>query len=150
MQANYGLFIGLIVGFGLAAQGPINARLADHLNGTAPAAVISFTVGLLSLLAVSLIARQPLPTVSGLQTAPLWALIGGLFGAAVVTGAAFFVPKIGAATWVTVIIVGQLVAAMAIDHFGWLGVQPRSIDWSRVAGALVLVLGVYLIQRTPQ
>lgn len=145
-----GLAIGLIVRGALAAQGAMNARLADSLNGAVPAAVWSFSVGLSVLLLFTLVARQPFPSVSGLQSAPWWALLGGIAGASVVTGAAFFVPKIGVTSWLAAIITGQLLAGIAIDHFGALGTEVRQINLTRLAGALFLGLGVYLVQKGGQ
>ncbi|MEM9838303.1 MAG: DMT family transporter [Pseudomonadota bacterium] len=147
MQAQYGLFVGLAIGIALSSQGAINGRLASHVSGALPAAVVSFSVGLLALLAVTVLLRQPLPTASGLQAAPWWALIGGMLGAMAVTGAAFFVPQIGVATWVAAIIAGQLIGALVLDHFGWLGVQVRPVNLVRAAGVVCLAAGVILIQR---
>ncbi|MEM1379687.1 MAG: DMT family transporter [Pseudomonadota bacterium] len=147
MQAQWGLLFGLVVGAALSSQGAINGKLAGHLGGALPAAVVSFSVGLLALVTVSLVFRQPLPSAGGVTSAPWWTLIGGMLGATVVAGAAFFVPQIGVATWVAAIIAGQLVGAMVVDHYGWLGVQARGFDVTRLAGVAFLAAGVFLIQR---
>lgn len=147
MWAQLGLVIGLIVGVGLAAQGAMNARLAANLGGAVPAAVISFVVGLTTLMILTLATRQPIPSGEGIQNAPWWALLGGIAGASVVTGAAFFVPKIGVTTWIAVIIAGQLLGAVIIDHQGWLGTEVREANLPRILGIALLAMGVFLIQR---
>lgn len=151
MMGSYaGIVFGLIVGMALAVQGAMNARLGDSLGGAVPAAVISFLVGLTALMAVTLLTRQPPPTAAGLQAAPWWSLLGGFAGAAVVAGAAFFIPKIGVSTWLAVIIAGQLLAAIAIDHFGALDTEVRQINLTRIGGVALLGLGVWLVQKGGQ
>ena len=147
MQAQWGLLAGAALGMALSSQGAINGRLAGHLGGAVPAAVVSFLVGLSTLILITVLFRQPVPSVGGIQAAPWWALIGGIFGAGVVTGAALFVPQIGVANWVAAIIAGQLVGAMVVDHYGWLGVQVRPVDVQRLAATLCLAAGVYLMQK---
>ncbi|NRA30861.1 MAG: DMT family transporter [Parvularculaceae bacterium] len=147
MNAQIGLFIGLMVGLALSSQGAINGRLAGHLGGALPAAVVSFSVGLSALILVTVLLRQPWPGPTGVAAAPWWTFLGGFLGATVVACAAYFVPQIGVATWAAAIIAGQLIGAMVIDHNGWLSVPVRSMDVTRIAGALCLALGVYLVQR---
>ncbi|NNU17128.1 DMT family transporter [Parvularcula sp. ZS-1/3] len=150
LGASAGLIIGLIVGCALAAQGAMNAKLADQIGGALPAATWSFSVGLLTLLLIYGVLNKPIPSISDFQSAPWWALLGGLAGASVVTGAAFFVPKIGVTTWLGAIIAGQLVAAILIDHFGALGTEVRQINLTRIGGAVLLGLGVWLVQKGGQ
>lgn len=141
------LFLGVLIGALLSSQGAINGRLAFHLGGPMPAAVVSFSVGLTALLLVSLAARQPLPTLHGLKAAPWWALTGGLLGAMAVASAAAFIPKVGVATWIAAAIAGQLTGALILDHVGAFGLAVRTATPSRVLGVLFLAFGVWLIQR---
>jgi transporter family-2 protein len=56
-------------------------------------------------------------------------------------------PRIGAANALGFIVAGQFVAAVIIDHFGLLGMPVHSISWWRIAGIVILICGVYLIQK---
>jgi transporter family-2 protein len=56
-------------------------------------------------------------------------------------------PRMGATTAVTLIIIGQLVMGMLIDQFGWFGVAVRPIDGWRVAAVVLLLAGGYLMVR---
>jgi transporter family-2 protein len=40
---------------------------------------------------------------------------------------------------------GQMVAALLIDRYGWLGISPKPIELTRVAGVGLLVVSVALI-----
>jgi transporter family-2 protein len=57
------------------------------------------------------------------------------------------VPRTGAATFSVVLITGQLIGALIMDHFGWLGLSERPISLSRIAGIIFLLLGIWLVQR---
>jgi transporter family-2 protein len=57
------------------------------------------------------------------------------------------VPKLGAATFIALLVAGQMLASVTLDHFGWLGLAQREIDLPRVIGVLLLIGGVVLIRR---
>ena len=56
-------------------------------------------------------------------------------------------PRLGAATTVGVFLTGQIVASIAIDHFGLLGVPVQSAGPARIGGALLIVVGVLIVKR---
>lgn len=141
------IVFGLITGAIFASQGAINGRLAQHIGGPLPAALISFSVGWSALFILNLAARTPVPQSAAIGAVPWWGWFGGLIGAAGVTMAALSVPKIGVAPWVAAIIAGQLLAALFLDHIGAFGQAVREVSFGRVAGALCLAAGVYLIRR---
>lgn len=71
----------------------------------------------------------------------------GLFGLILYQTIAITLPRLGSTTMITLIIIGQLLVGMLIDHFGWLGVAVHPISFSRVLGVVVLMVGGYLIAR---
>lgn len=71
---------------------------------------------------------------------------GGVFGAVFIGIAILMVPRLGAATALALIVVGQMVGSLVFDHFGLLGIQQQSISLMRVAGVACLVLGVVLVR----
>jgi transporter family-2 protein len=75
----------------------------------------------------------------------VWA--GGLLGAVFVTAAAAFAPRLGAATFISVTIAGQVIVSIMLDHFGALGFAARPVTLPRLLGALLLVAGVLLVRK---
>lgn len=73
--------------------------------------------------------------------------MGGLFGAIFIGLAIFLVPQFGAATFIALLITGQMLASVTFDHFGWLSLAQRPIDVPRLVGVALLIGGVVLIQR---
>jgi len=141
------VIMAVLAGTMIAAQGVVNGRMAAAMGGPMQAAFISFSVGWLALVAMNLAFGNSLNVVQAAQAAPWWAWLGGLMGAVVVTLAAFAVPKIGVATYVSASIAGQLTAALFYDHFGLLGQTVREITPLRLLGVVFMGAGVYLIRR---
>jgi transporter family-2 protein len=72
-----------------------------------------------------------------------WTLyLGGLFGFAIIASLAFVFPKIGAAYAVSLMVGGQCVAALVIDHFGLMGMQRDPVTIQRVIGLILVAAGV--------
>ena len=77
--------------------------------------------------------------------APYYA-VTGLFGLAYIVGAAVLAPRLGVALFVSAIIAGQLIGAVALDQVGAFGIEARRIDAVRVLGIGALLLGVVLVR----
>ncbi len=139
------LFLALLAGTLLPVQAAINATLRPPLGGAVWAAFASFFVGTVSLAIYGLSARVPPPQSLGGIAA--WQWIGGLLGAVFVSLTIFLTPRIGTATLFGLIICGQLLASLMLDHGGWIGVPHHALNAPRVLGALFLLVGVFLIRK---
>jgi transporter family-2 protein len=128
----------------VALQAPINSRLGRAV-GTFPAAVISFGVGLLVLLAIMVVAGTG--GASGSRHIAWWYLLGGVLGAFYVTTVLVTVRTLGAGGLTAATIAGQLTMAVLIDRFGWFGVERHPITATRLGGIALLGVGVFLIVR---
>jgi transporter family-2 protein len=126
------LVFALLAGAMLPIQFGINAQLAEWLGGSVRAAFISFVVGAMALLVAVLVAAR------------VWT--GGLLGAFYVLGSIVTAPKLGAATLVALILAGQALASLAVDHFGWVGFDEQPVTLLRVLGMLLLAGGVALVR----
>ena len=138
------LLFALAAGAMLPIQFGINAQLATWVGGSVRAALVSFVVGALGLLVAVLIAARGWPERAG--DAPWWVWIGGLLVAFYVLGSIVTAPKLGAATLVALILAGQAIASLLVDHFGWVGFEEHPITPLRVMGVLLLAGGVALVR----
>jgi transporter family-2 protein len=126
----------------VAVQAPINAQLADRI-GDVNSSLASFAIGALVLsLAVLLSGRAG--GLRGVRQARWWQLTGGLMGAVNTTAALLLVQTVGAGVITAATVSGQLVASVAIDRFGLLGMRRTPLSASRISGVLLLVAGVVL------
>ena len=149
MQSRFLLLILLTVVTGgiLPVQAGINSKLLKVAGSPVIAALISFLVGTVALILYLLITRRDEVSWSGLKSAPAWFFAGGLIGAFYVAVITLIVPGLGAALTFSLVVTGQLIAAMIIDHNGWLGMATREISAGRLVGVALLVVGVIFIRR---
>ncbi len=143
------LLLALLMGMLIPTQALMNAKMRTFVVNPMYSSLINFAVGgVLVLVATSIaLTLGQQGHWRGVQQAPWWAWCGGLIGASVVVISILAVPKMGAAKFSVAIIAGQLFGALVLDHFGWLGVQQHLLSLPRLAGAALLMAGVWLIQR---
>ena len=146
MQSLY-YILGLGVGAGLVVQVGMNSTLRALLGSPIVAALISFLVGSLALAVYAGLARTPLPVRAQLAAVPAWAWLGGVLGAFYVASSVIVGPRLGAATLLALVVLGQLGTSLLVDHFGWLGFPHHPLTVMRVLGAALLFGGVLLITR---
>jgi transporter family-2 protein len=146
MSNSFFYFLALVAGMALAAQGGINAQLREAIGSPVMATFISFVIGALIILGYLLIFEQSaFSSLSGLTSVNLYKLSGGLIGALFVCSMIVLAPKIGAANMLGLVVAGQMILAIILDHFGLLGFEQHSINIYRLAGAVLLIGGVILI-----
>lgn len=146
---NPSLFAMLAVVFGGAAtalQAPTNAKMMTAVGSPVNAAFVSFAVGTaaLGILAVVL---QTRPDMAASRALPWYAWVGGLYGSMFVVAAAWGVPRLGVATTIILMVAGQLLLSVVLDHFGAMGMPKQPISPGRVAGVGLVVVGVLLVRR---
>ena len=137
------LALALAAGLMVTIQAPLNAEVARH-TGPVTAAVVSFATGLVLLIVIAAVLGQ-LSGVSRAATVPWPYLLGGTIGAFFVTVALIAVPKIGAGAFTAAIVSAQLVMAVIVDRFGWLGIPQQDLSLGRVIGVVLLLAGVWLV-----
>ena len=127
-----------------ALQSPINARLGNAMGGPLVGAFLSFLTGTIVLSVILLMQRKPI-LLSHITQTPWWMWIGGTLGAFMVFAAAYSVERLGSAAMLALIIAGQIITSLVIDHYGILVHNPVPVSPIRIAGAAMLLGGVILI-----
>ena len=126
-----------------AVQTAVNGRLGEVMGSALAAALVSFLVGTVGLVLVNLVSRQRVQRPGRM---PAWLLSGGLLGAGFVLVNAFNAPILGTSLAVSVVLLGQVAAGLVLDHTGWLGIARRPATPARIAGALLVLIGVALVR----
>jgi transporter family-2 protein len=134
-------------GLVLVLQVGMNSTLRAVLDNPLAAALISFLVGTLALALYMLVTRTPWPARTQLAAVPAWCWYGGVFGAFYVVTSVIVGPRLGAATLLSLIVLGQLLTSLLVDHFGWVGFPQHPVTLLRLTGAVLLFAGVLLITR---
>lgn len=139
------ILMALAAGAASAIQAPINSQLARGLNSEPLlAALISFGSGTVLLLLLCLWRVNWQGTAPLLSQQPWWRFLGGTLGAGFVFTTVILAPRLGVTNMLFFIIVGQLLTAMLIDHYGLLGMVARPVQIWQVLGVLVVALGLGL------
>jgi len=139
----------VVAGFFISIQGPINARLRASVDSPVLSAAISFLSG--GLVLVCIMATGAFggtgTGLQGMQSAPLWAYFGGALGVTFVLGSIVAIPQVGVVVVICAAILGQMVGSYLADSLGWFGVERVPFNPVRLAGIMLLVSGVLLVQR---
>jgi transporter family-2 protein len=129
----------------LPVQASLNAAVA-HVAGSSPfAAAISFGIGFLALVTITALGPIGRPQLGTLREAPFWAYLGGLTGAWFIFLGALLLPTLGATRMMGMVVGGQLLMGLVIDHFGWLGIPARPLTPRRRTAAVLVVVAVALL-----
>ena len=144
MSKGIALVLSALAGALVAMQPPINSKLGQAVGNFA-AATISFSVGTLALLAVTVAVGGH--HVSDIRHVPWWYFAGGFIGAVFVASSLITVRTLGAGGVVAATIAGQLTFSVVIDRFGLLGLPEKPLAATRLLGVALLALGVFLVVR---
>jgi transporter family-2 protein len=138
------VLLALLVGVAIALQGTVNGALSQRIG--LPAAILANAVVTLAGALVWWLAAGRPATLARRADAPAWLWLGGVFGLAIIGGAAYAFPRLGAGATLALIVLAQLVAALAIDRAGWTG-RELPLTPARLAGVAMLVVGAWLVMR---
>lgn len=137
------LIIALAAGVALATQSAINTQLAKAMSGeTVIATFISFAVGTIVLFFIAWVKTDLWGNLLTVPSQPWWKLIGGILGAVVVFTTVLLAPKLGITAMLFFIIVGQLITAATIDHFGLIGMPIREVNITKFIGLIIVAFGL--------
>lgn len=146
MEIFYILIV-LAAGIGVPIQTASNAALGKSLGGPMHSTLAVFLIGLLLLVLIFTLQKNNLPGEAAIAQAPWWSWLGGPLGVAYIFVLILVAPKIGMASAVGFVILGQILGAVLLDHFGWLNFPIHKINWQRALGAILMIIGVFLIRK---
>jgi bacterial/archaeal transporter family-2 protein len=142
----FAVALSLVAGLAGAAQVAINGAFGERI-GTLEATTFNLFVSALILAGIVLAVRAGFGGVVEGVRQPSWLWLGGVAGALIVGTITFAGPRIGALATIALLIAGQLLMGIVIDHFGLLGVERLEVTATRIAGVVLLSLGALLVLR---
>ncbi len=146
MQSFVFLVVALALGALVPLQAGANAALGRAMGHPLWATLVSLAVSAACVVPILIALRVSAPTVANLLALPKWIWLGGIAGAIYITTALLLAPRLGAASFMTAVIAGQILASIAIDYFGLVGFVPRSLSGPRLLGVTLVVAGVLVMQ----
>jgi len=140
------IIMAFLAGTFLPVQAGLNSRLGKSIESPVYASMISFITGAFAVLIYILITKQHVSW-AGLKTAPAYTWIAGALGAFYVTTVILAFPRIGPALTFGLVVLGQMVIAVLLDHFNILVAQQHNINIWRILGVILIVGGVIIIRK---
>jgi transporter family-2 protein len=134
-----------VVGMGIPVTAALNAGLGTHIASPVAASVILFAVGL--VMTALVLAFTGLPSRGVFTGLAPWYYFAALGVVAYVLSVTWSAPRIGVGNAIFFVLLGQLVAAAIIDHFGLFGAVKSALTTQRAIGLVVMAIGVYLAKK---
>jgi transporter family-2 protein len=136
------MFLGVVLTVHLAMNGKVGALIGNPRVGNA----LFWCIGAITALAIGLSGWHA-GGLSGLRQVNPALLTAGAMGATLVFGIAWIIPQIGAQQMTVMLLTGQILSAMLLSHFGWLGSPVQPVTLMNIMGALLMIGGVFLATR---
>jgi transporter family-2 protein len=136
-----------VAGTLITCQVGSNSQLKKSLGQPLPALLVNYVVGIAAVFLYTFINQVPFPPGAKAFQTPWWGWLGGLFGAVYGLAAIVLASQLGAATLTALVITGQLICSVILDHFGWLSFDVHPASWARIAGCALMVIGLILIAK---
>ena len=124
----------------MAVQGSFNSVLSKS-TGILEATFIVHLVGAVGSFLLLFLFKIGQGNLAAWSFAPWYTWLGGLIGVGIVYLVASSIPSVGVANATTAIIVGQVAAAVLIDHFGGFGLQRIPFSANQLIGVVLLAVG---------
>ncbi len=143
------IFALLAMGTGacIALQASANGKFRQNIGDNPVfAAFLSICGTIITATLAMLILRPPAPSMAVLRETPWWNWIGGPLGALIVLAGAALTSRLGAALFIALVVGGQLLCSLVLDHFALMGLKAQPVTAGRVLGALLVVTGVLCIK----
>ena len=144
-MAHYAAIM-LLAGIGIPILAALNAALGAKIGSPIAAAFVLFVVAC-SAAAIVMIAAQATGSLKALPTAPKHLFLGGVLIAFYVLTITWIAPVFGLGNAVFFVLLGQLLSAAAIDHFGLFSALPTPLTPTRAAGLAIMAVGVFVTQK---
>jgi bacterial/archaeal transporter family-2 protein len=109
--------------------------------------LVNDLIGIAGVAIYTFARRVSVPSVEQATQTPWWGWLGGAFAAVYGLAAILLASQMGAATLTALVVTGQLICSVILDHFGWLSFDVHSASGGRIAGCALMVIGLALIAK---
>ncbi|MNY16003.1 hypothetical protein D3C86_1492450 [compost metagenome] len=136
------LLAGAVLPFQAASNAAVGRALGHPLWGALTSLFVSSVVVVIALLVM----RVSAPDVGKALQGSWWLWIGGILGAVYVGSATAITPQLGASGFLLLVVAGQILASVLVDHYGLMGLPNKPITFTRLAGVVLIFGGVLMVQ----
>jgi transporter family-2 protein len=139
--------VAALAGMANPAQAGANAQLRKNTENALFSAIVVYASGLAFMLLAQFIGRQVWPTGVKLAAVPWWAWAGGVLSLASTIAGITLAQRLGSGVFTGITLTASITMSVILDHFGWIGFKQHTASWPRIAGGVLMILGVWLVAR---
>ena len=139
-----GFLIALISGALMSVQGVFNTQVTKTTGMWVSNAWVQLSAFALCLVMWLIMGRDSVMTIAKVE--PKYVLLGGVIGAGITWTVIKSMEQLGPAMAARLIVMSQLIVAYVIELFGWFGVDKQPLEWRKVGGMVLALIGVAIFQ----
>jgi bacterial/archaeal transporter family-2 protein len=141
------VILSLVSGALIPIQATSNAALSKAVGNPLISTFIVLLIAIISVSIYILIAKTPMPEISKVRDSPTYGYFGGIIVTFYIMVITFITPRLGVGASIGLIITGQIIGAVIIDHFGLFDTTVKTIDLKRLMGTLFMIVGIYFVMK---
>lgn len=144
------ILLGITTGGFIPLQTSINSQLRNRVKTPFLSSLISFLVGTVFLIVLSVLTGSGIPLMNGsLSSMPWWGYLGGIIGMICLTINIFLFPILGSVQTVIIPMVGQILMSVIIDNFGWFYAKTSPLSLTKLLGIILVIAGIMITIALP-
>lgn len=140
----WGIVVAVVSGVLMSVQGVFNTQVTRQTSLWVSSAFVQGTALLVCLAAWALTDRSSFLAVGKVQ--PWYMLLGGVLGAFITITVIKAMGSLGPAKAAMLIVIAQLMAAYLIEVLGLFGVEKQPLQWRRIIGMGISIVGIVLFK----
>jgi transporter family-2 protein len=140
MQTGLYILAALLIGAISSIYMPMNSSVSKFLGSPLTANMSFYLVALITSILLFAIFGE-FETIHNLRNVPPLLYLTGFISAFIVLGITFLIPILGARKLVILSLAGQILMAMIVSHFGILESPVDPVNFKKVIGAALLIMG---------
>ena len=140
------LLLAVVAGVVIPMQAALNAELGRAVKSPELGALLSFVVGIIGLFLYCLLVRVDMSQWKNALQIEWYYWLGGLMGAFFVLSLIILAPRLGTALTLGITVAGQMIFALIMDHYGWMGLTEQPFSWYKFVGVAMIIGGVFLLR----
>lgn len=139
-----GFFIAILSGALMSVQGVFNTQVTKTTGMWVSNGWVQLSAFAVCLIAWLMMGRDSVATLAKVE--PKYLLLGGVIGAGITWTVIKSMEQLGPARAALLIVISQLIIAYIIELFGMFGVDKEPLEWRKVIGMGIALIGVAIFQ----
>ena len=137
-------FLSLVSGALMSVQGVFNTQVTKTTGMWVSNGWVQLSAFAVCLVAWFIAGRDDVMTIAKVE--PKYMLLGGVIGAGITWTVIKSMEQLGPAKAALLIVISQLIIAYVIELLGLFGVDKQPVDWRKIGGMALALIGVAIFQ----